>query len=150
MQPGHLANRVPVLNNDLSSMGTRGSRYPLAGNILHINQFQSSHWSGSKQDIAVLRRANSAHNLANARDPVVMNILKRTEAKRPVSAQEQQLLENRLLYNEKRLAALQAHKHASNVSYELKVEANGNSHIEVLVNGRPEVFNESDNFLGRR
>ena len=116
----------------------------MAGNMRNIHQYQTSHGGASKRDVAVLRRANAAHNAANARDPVVMNILTRSQSKRPVSPHEQKILEDRLLYNEKRLAELQAHKHRTNVSYALDVEPNGNSHIETLINGKPEVFNGQD------
>jgi hypothetical protein len=146
--PGHA-----VFSSDegLASLGTRSSRVPLTGNVGHIHQYQSNHIGGaSKQETAVLRHASRARNVANARDPVVMNILKRTQAQRPVSPQEKKLLDARLLYNEKRLAELNTHKHPSDVSYELLEQPNGNSRIQELINGKPPVLDGTDYSFGRR
>jgi hypothetical protein len=137
-------------DDGLSSLGTRSTRGPLNGNVGSIHQFQASHISGaSKQDTAVLRHANRAHNMANARDPVVMNILKRTQAQRPVSPQEEKMLAARLLYNEKRLAALNAHKHPADVSYQLIEKPDGDSRIQELVNGKPLVSHQTGSIFSR-
>jgi hypothetical protein len=129
----HLGRPVYANNDDLGSIGTRSGH---KANIGLIHQYQASHIGGaSKHEEAVLRHANSVHDAANARDPVVMNILKRTQTQRAVHPAEQKFLANRLQYNEKLLARLEAHKHPSNVGYELDVEQNGNSHVEKLRNG---------------
>ena len=139
-------------NDDPSSIGTRSGH---VGNIGHIQQYQASHIAGAgKQEQAVLRHANGVHNAANARDPVVMNILKRTQSQRPIHPAEQKLLENRLRNNQKLLARLEAHKHPSNVGYELEVEQDGNSHVERLKNGAKAgpvlVSGETGAMFGRR
>jgi hypothetical protein len=132
-----------------NSNGSLGGRSTIV-NLGHIHQFQNSNSSGaSKQDTAVLRHATSAHNTANARDPVVMNILKRTQTQRPVSLQEQKFLASRLLANEKLLAKDEAHKHPADVSYQLDVAKNGNSHVQELVNGRPVYADETPTLGGR-
>jgi hypothetical protein len=150
VHPVHHTGSLIYPNNDLSSLGTRSSRVPLNGNVGRIHQYQADHLNGaSKQETAVLRHANRAHNAANARDPVVMNILKRTQAQRPVSPQEQKLLDARLLYNEKRLAALDAHKHPADVSYQLVEKPDGDSRVQELINGKPLVSNQTSAIFSR-
>jgi hypothetical protein len=147
----HQGSNLFAAGNNLSSLGTRTSHVPLNGNLGHIAQFQSSHLSGaSKQETAVLRHANTAHNVANARDPVVMNILNRTRSSHPVSPQEQKFLAARLLANEKLLAADNAHKHPADVSYQLEVGPNGNSHVQEFIHGKPAFSAPGDTLIGRR
>ena len=128
--PGH-----PVYsgNDDLNSLGTRSGR---TSNIERIHQYQTGYTSGAgKPENVFLRHAHSAHNAAHAHDPVVMNILNRTQAQRPIHPAEQKILDNRLRMNQKLLKGLEAHKHPANVAYELDVEQNGNSYVEKLRNG---------------
>ena len=119
-----------------SSGSGRRSTSGRTSNIERIHQYQTGYTSGAgNHKNAVLRHANGAHNAANAHDPVVMNILKRSQAQRSIHPVEQKILDNRLKMNQKLLKGLEAHKHPSNVSYELDEEQNGNSYVEKLRNG---------------
>ena len=149
----HPAHPIYANNDDPGSIGGRSGHI---ANIERIHQYQTGYTSGGgKQENTVLKHANGAHNAAHAHDPVVMNILKRTQAQRPIHPIEQKILDNRLRMNQKLLKGLEAHKHPANVSYELDVEQNGNSYVEKLRNGarvgRVPVSSPQDSaFLPRR